>query len=78
MIPKDAILDSGERKYVFVKKVKGAFEPRIVELGPDLGDYYILKNGVSEGEEVVVSANFLIDSESKLKAALSGMGGHNH
>jgi len=78
VIPKDAILDSGERKYVFVKRGRGTFEPRIVELGPEVDDYYILKSGVSEGEEVVVSANFLIDSESKLKAALTGMGGHSH
>ncbi len=78
VIPKDAVLNSGERMYVFVKKGKGIFEPRIIKTGPELEDSYIVEDGLAEGEEVVTSANFLIDSESKLKAALSGMGGSSH
>lgn len=77
-IDKDAVLDSGERRYVFVKKGKGTFEPRLVRLGPVAEGQYAILEGLSEGEEVVISANFLIDSESKLKAALSGMGGTGH
>jgi Cu(I)/Ag(I) efflux system membrane fusion protein len=78
-VPEDAVLDTGTRQIVFVKKGPGLFEPRIVRTGYSAGGYYEILSGLSEGEEVVTSANFLIDSESKLKSAISGMSeGHKH
>ncbi|MGQ9619087.1 MAG: efflux RND transporter periplasmic adaptor subunit [Candidatus Aminicenantia bacterium] len=69
-IPEEAVMDSGERKIVFIDKGKGFFEPREVKLGAKSGDFYEVLEGVEEGEKVVTSANFLIDSETKLKSAL--------
>ncbi len=58
---------------MLVQKAEGRFEPREVKLGLRGDDYVEVKEGVKEGEQVVVAANFLIDSESNLKAALGGM-----
>ncbi|MCE5300284.1 MAG: efflux RND transporter periplasmic adaptor subunit [Spirochaetia bacterium] len=71
-IPAEAVLDTGTRQIAFVDKGDGYFEPRSVVLGEKMEDYYIVKAGVKDGESVVVNANFLIDSESQLKAALKG------
>src|SRR5260370_1236426 len=71
-VPDSAILDTGTRQAVFVDKGQGRFEPRDVKLGPRGGGYVEIREGVAEGEPVVVSANFLIDAESNLKAALKG------
>ena len=71
-VPESAILDSGSRQAVFVDKGQGRFEPRDVKLGHRGGGYVEVREGVAEGEPVVVSANFLIDAESNLKAALKG------
>ena len=60
------------RQAVFVDKGEGRFEPREVKLGHRGGGYVEVREGVTEGEPVVVSANFLIDAESNLKAALKG------
>jgi Cu(I)/Ag(I) efflux system membrane fusion protein len=71
-IPDSAVLDTGSRQAVFVDKGEGRFEPRDVKLG-HRGDGYIeVREGISDGEPVVVSANFLIDAESNLKTALKG------
>ena len=72
-VPSDAVLDAGDTKIVFVAKGDGYFEPREVKLGVRGQDMYEVLGGVSDGENVVTSANFLIDSESSLKAALSRM-----
>ncbi len=72
-IPADAVLDAGETKIAFVALADGYFEPREVRLGVKGQDVYEVLGGVAEGENVVTSANFLIDSESSLKAALSRM-----
>jgi Cu(I)/Ag(I) efflux system membrane fusion protein len=72
-VPSDAVLDAGDAKIVFVAKGDGYFEPREVKLGVKGQDMYEVLGGLSDGEEVVTSANFLIDSESSLKAALSRM-----
>ena len=81
-IPEGAVFDTGTKKIVFVDKGQGVFEPRDVTVGAKADGYYELKSGVQEGEVVVTSGNFLIDSESRLKAALEGMsepgGGHQH
>jgi membrane fusion protein, copper/silver efflux system len=71
-VPESAVMDTGSHQAVFVDKGQGRFEPRDVKLG-HRGDGYIeVRDGIAEGEPVVVSANFLIDAESNLKAALKG------
>jgi multidrug efflux pump subunit AcrA (membrane-fusion protein) len=77
VIPIDAILFSGKYNYVFIKKEKGIFEPRVVELGPETEEGYIVLKGIEEGEEVVISGNFFIDSESKIKAVLKRIVSHD-
>jgi len=72
-VPDSAVLDTGTRSIAFVEKEEGVFEPRELKIGLRLEHEYEVLEGLSEGETVVVSANFLIDSESKLKAALAGM-----
>ncbi|QDM16654.1 efflux RND transporter periplasmic adaptor subunit [Tardiphaga sp. vice352] len=71
-IPESAVLDSGSRQAVFVDKGEGRFEPRAVTLGRRSDGYVEIREGIDDGEPVVVSANFLIDAESNLKAALKG------
>jgi Cu(I)/Ag(I) efflux system membrane fusion protein len=74
-VPVSAVIDSGTRKVVLVQLAEGHFEPRTVKLGGRSENYVEVLDGVAEGEQVVTSALFLIDAESNLKAALSGMGG---
>ncbi|CAG0984091.1 Cation efflux system protein CusB [Rhodocyclaceae bacterium] len=74
-VPVGAVIDSGARQVVFVEKGEGRFEPRQVKLGARGDDYVEVREGVTEGEPVVVAANFLIDAESNLKSALGGFGG---
>jgi Cu(I)/Ag(I) efflux system membrane fusion protein len=71
-VPESAVLDSGTRQAVLVDRGEGRFEPREVKLGRRGGGYVEITEGVSEGDAVVTSANFLIDAESNLKAALKG------
>ena len=73
-VPTSAVIDSGVRQVVLVQLAAGRFEPRTVTLGTRGDDYVEVLSGVKEGEQVVTSANFLIDAESNLKAALSGLG----
>ena len=73
-VPASAVLDSGLRQIVLVQLGEGRFEPREVKLGARADDYVEVLEGVKEGEPVVVAANFLIDAESNLKAAISGLG----
>jgi Cu(I)/Ag(I) efflux system membrane fusion protein len=71
-VPDNSVLDTGSRQAVFVDKGEGRLEPRDVKLGRQGDGFVEIREGVSEGEPVVVSANFLIDAESNLKAALKG------
>jgi Cu(I)/Ag(I) efflux system membrane fusion protein len=71
-VPESAVIDTGSRQAVFVDKGQGRFEPREVRLGRRGGGYVEVRQGVADGEPVVVSATFLIDAESNLKAALKG------
>jgi Cu(I)/Ag(I) efflux system membrane fusion protein len=71
-VPESAVMDTGSRQAVLVDKGEGRFEPRDVKLGHRGGGYVEIRDGVAEGEPVVVAANFLIDAESNLKAALKG------
>ena len=74
VVPADAVLDSGTRQTVFVAGGDGFFQPRQVHLGERGDDYAEVLDGVNAGEQVVVAANFMVDSESQLKAALESMG----
>jgi RND family efflux transporter MFP subunit len=73
--PADAVIDSGRRKVVFVERGGGFFEPRLVETGWRLGDRIEITKGLEPGERIVVSGNFLIDSESRMKLAAAGAAG---
>jgi len=75
-VPVSAVIDSGTRQIVLVQLAPGRFEPRAVRLGSRGENYVEVLEGIAEGEQVVISALFLIDAESNLKAALSGLGGH--
>jgi Cu(I)/Ag(I) efflux system membrane fusion protein len=72
-----AVIDSGTRQVVLVQLTEGLYEPREVKLGMRSDGYVEVAEGLSEGENVVVRANFLIDAESNLKAALGGFGEHS-
>lgn len=72
-VPVDAVLDSGMHKTVFVDRGGGYFEPRHVETGWRLGDRVAITSGLMPGERIVVSGNFFIDSESRLKLAAAGL-----
>ena len=74
-VPDSAVLDTGTRQVVIVQRGEGTFEPRPVTLGKRADGYVEVREGVRDGEKVVVSANFLIDAESNLKAALGNFGG---
>jgi membrane fusion protein, copper/silver efflux system len=71
-VPDSSVLDTGSRQAVLVDKGEGRFEPREVKLGRRGGGYIEVRDGLAAGEDVVTSANFLIDAESNLKAALKG------
>lgn len=70
VIPASGVLATGTRAIVFIDHGGGYLEPREVELGARVGDDYIVLKGLKDGERIVTSANFLIDSESQLQAAL--------
>ncbi|MCX7973693.1 MAG: efflux RND transporter periplasmic adaptor subunit [Candidatus Aminicenantes bacterium] len=69
-IPEEAVIDSGQRKIVFVVREGRYFEPREIKLGLKAHEFYEVLTGLVEGEQIVTSAQFLIDSESRLKTAL--------
>ena len=72
-VPVDAVLDSGTRKVVFVAKGEGLLEPREITVGEQGDGWWEVLSGLTEGEEVALGATFLVDSESRLAAALAGM-----
>ena len=75
-VPVDAIMDSGLKQTVFVDRGNGYFEPRPVKIGWRLGDRAEIVEGLKPGERIVVSGNFLIDSESRMKLAAAGFFGN--
>ena len=82
-VPGEAVVNTGEHDYVFLARAGGTFEPRMITVGLEDGDWVQVLSGLAAGDTVVASASFLIDSESRLKAAIAGMGrqpetGHNH
>jgi Cu(I)/Ag(I) efflux system membrane fusion protein len=72
VVPRDAVLDTGAAQYVFVAKDGGRFEPRSVKAGRSDGDHVAVE-GLAEGERVVTAASFLVDAESRLRAAVQGL-----
>lgn len=85
VVPESAVINTGDRQLVFLDRQDGRLEPREVKLGAKVGNGFHVLQGLSEGERVVTSANFLLDSESSLKAALGAMAtpspspsGHQH
>lgn len=77
-VPTSAVIDSGTRAVVLVQRAEGRFEPREVKLGARGNQYVQVLSGVQPNEDVVVAANFLIDAESNLKAAVGGFGHSGH
>jgi Cu(I)/Ag(I) efflux system membrane fusion protein len=71
-VPEDAVIDTGQRKIVFVAHGGGHFEPREIRLGNKVDNFYPVLSGLAENELVATSAQFLLDSESRLKAAVGG------
>lgn len=78
VIPREALVDTGEVQYVFVDKGAGRFEPRRVKVGIKSGEKVEILSGVAEGEIVVTTGNFLLDSESRLRAAIEGSSHAGH
>jgi len=70
VIPRDAVMDTGLRKVVFVEKGEGQFEPREIKTGWETDDGFEVKSGLKEGERIAVNGNFLLDSESRVQAGL--------
>jgi membrane fusion protein, copper/silver efflux system len=67
-VPTDAVFDTGTRQLVFVEVAEGEFEPREIKVGQRAETYYEVLSGLEEGESIVTQANFLMDSESRLRA----------
>lgn len=72
-----AILFNGDHNMVYVSKGNGAFEPKMIQIGEEAGNYHEVLSGLDEGETVVTNGHFLIDSESQIKMGGSS-NGHNH
>jgi membrane fusion protein, copper/silver efflux system len=73
LVPEEAVLNSGTEQHVFVVHQGGVFEPRKITVGPVVDGNAVILSGLKAGETIVVSGNFLIDSESGLKRAMNGM-----
>ncbi|ALA58349.1 efflux RND transporter periplasmic adaptor subunit [Nitrospira moscoviensis] len=74
-IPQEAIIESGHKQIVFLHHGGGRLEPRLIKTGVRTGEWTEVLEGLKEGDHIVTSANFLIDSESRLKSAVDSMGG---
>lgn len=72
VIPRDAVMDTGTRQIVFVQKEAGVFEPREIQTSIETDDGVEVKSGLTVGERIVISGNFLLDSESRVQAGLEG------
>ncbi len=79
-VPETAVVDTGRRKIVFVEMEPGMFMPKMVKLGRKAEGYYEVKEGLKEGEKVVVKGTFLLDSEAQIRGiyGTGGGGGHHH
>ncbi len=75
-VPTEAVVHTGEQDYVFLARAGGRFEPRLVRTGREAGERVEVLQGLAAGDTVVASASFLIDSESRMQAAIAGLGAH--
>lgn len=73
VVPSEAVIRTGKRAVVIVRKTDGTFEPRDVSLGVDQGDDTEVVSGLNEGDQVVASGQFLVDSEARLRSVLGNM-----
>lgn len=73
LVPQEAVMDSGDKQYVFLVHDGGTFEPRDIQMGPKLEGKVVVLAGLQPGDTIVTSGNFLVDSESRLKSAMGGM-----
>lgn len=71
LVPRDAVMDHGTFRYVFVEQAPGVFSPRVVQIGPLFGEERAIVSGIDDGARVVTRGAFLLDSESRLEASLS-------
>jgi len=76
LVPRESVMDTGLRKIVFVSKAEDAFEPREIKTGMETDDSFEVRSGLQEGERIVVSGNFLLDSESRVQEGLEQGEGH--
>ena len=74
LVPQDAVMDTGAEQYVFIDKGDGYVQPRKVKISAEAGERVGIEQGLKPGERVVTGANFVVDSESRLKGAFAGMG----
>jgi RND family efflux transporter MFP subunit len=74
LVPQDSVMDNGTEQYVFIDKGNGYVQPRLVKVSAEAGEKVGIQQGLKQGERVVTGANFIVDSESHLKGAFSGMG----
>ena len=74
LVPQDAVMDTGSEQYVFIDKGDGYVQPRRVKVSAEAGEKVGIEQGLKPGERVVTAANFVVDSESRLKGAFAGMG----
>jgi len=73
MVPAEAVIRTGQRAVVILRRADGGFEPRDVKLGAELGERFEVVEGLAEGDQVVASGQFLVDSEARLRSVLGGM-----
>src|SRR5438045_717673 len=74
LVPRDAVMDTGTEQYVFIDKGDGYLQPRKVKVSVEAGEHVGIEEGLKPGERVVTEANFVVDSESRLKGAFAGIG----
>lgn len=74
-VPKEAVIDTGAKRYTLLALADGYFEPREIEVGEPVDEFYPVLSGLQAGDRVVTSAQFLIDSETNLQAAMQAMAG---
>jgi hypothetical protein len=72
-IPKEAVIDTGSKRYALLAHPNGYFEPREIQVGEPGDEFYPVLSGLKEGDRIVTSAQFLIDSETNLQAAMQSM-----
>ena len=77
MIPASAIVDRGQKQFVWVEVTPGSYEPREVRIGPRHGSYTVILSGLAAGDVIVTEGGFLLDSEAQLRGVTSG-GEHQH